>query len=125
MADRAAAVSPHAPGALFAPRPGEIAQAPGTRQLIVDKAFRSICLALALFTLGLVILIVARILVSAVPAMRQYGLSFLTGRVWDPNTDRYGILAETWGTLWTSTLALGLGTAFGLSTAIFLSEGYL
>jgi len=49
----------------------------------------------------------------------------LSGRVWDANTERYGILAETWGTLYTSLLALGLGTVFGLAAAIFLSEGYL
>ena len=45
----------------------------------------------------------------------QYGLGFLTGRVWDPNTERYGILAEIWGTLYTSVLALILGTAFGVA----------
>ena len=50
---------------------------------------------------------------------------FLTGRVWDPNTERYGILAEIWGTLYTSVLALVLGTAFGVAAAMFLSEGFL
>src|SRR5262249_26318510 len=43
----------------------------------------------------------------------------------DPNTERYGILAEIWGTLYTSTLALILGTTFGVAAAIFLSEGFL
>jgi phosphate transport system permease protein len=73
----------------------------------------------------LVTFIVLRIAFSAAPAMQRYGLGFLSGRVWDPNTERYGILAETWGSLYTSVLALGLGTAFGLAAAIFLSEGYL
>ena len=45
--------------------------------------------------------------------------------MWDPNTERYGILPEIWGTLYTSMLALVLGTAFGVAAAIFLSEGYL
>src|SRR5262249_38067700 len=79
----------------------------------------------ALFTVAFVAFIVGRIAASAIPAMRQYGLAFLAGRVWDPNTERYGILAETWGTVWTSTLALVLGSAFGLADAIFLSEGFL
>ena len=52
-------------------------------------------------------------------------LSFLTGRVWDPNTGQHGIAAEIWGTLYTSILALALGTAFGLAAALFLSEGYM
>jgi phosphate transport system permease protein len=57
--------------------------------------------------------------------MRHDGLSFLTGRVWDPNTGQHGVAAEIWGTLYTSILALGLGTAFGLAAALFLSEGYM
>jgi phosphate transport system permease protein len=110
---------------LFEPRPGEITQAPSGLQVAMDRGFRTLCVVFALFTLALVLVIVARIAMSAVPAVRQYGVSFLVGRVWDPNTERYGILAETWGTLYTSTLALILGTAFGLAAAVFLSEGYL
>jgi len=110
---------------LFEPRPGEITQAPSALQIAMDRAFRTLCITFALCTLGLVVFIVGRITVSAVPAVQRYGVSFLVGRVWDPNTERYGILAETWGTLYTSTLALILGTAFGLAAAIFLSEGYL
>ena len=59
------------------------------------------------------------------PAVERYGFGFLVGRVWDPNTERYGILAEIWGTLYTSLLALVIGTAFGVAAAIFLSEGFL
>jgi phosphate transport system permease protein len=110
---------------LFAPRPGEIANPPSRRQLVVDRAFRSICLTFAWLTICLVGWIVVEIGVSAVPAIRQYGLGFLTGRVWDQNLRQYGILAEIWGTLYTSVLALALGTAFGVAAAIFLSEGYL
>jgi len=110
---------------LFEARPGEITQAPNRMQLVIDRAFRTLCTTFALFTLGLVLFIVARIALSSAPAVHRYGLSFLVGRVWDPNTERYGILAETWGTLYTSTLALILGTAFGLAAAVFLSEGYL
>jgi phosphate transport system permease protein len=63
--------------------------------------------------------------VAAVPAMQRYGIGFLTGRIWDANTERYGILAEIWGTLFTSVLAVAIGTAFGVAVAIFLSEGYI
>jgi len=124
--DRAA--TPHAllsADAPFGARPGEIAQAPSGRQLVADRTFRGICLASALFTVGLVALIVVQIAVSATPAIQRYGLGFISGRVWDPNTERYGILAEVWGTLYTSVLALGIGSAFGVAAAIFLSEGYL
>src|SRR5262245_55268406 len=106
--------------AMFEARPDEIARVPSGRQLFVDRLFRAICLGFACLTVALVTFIVLRIAFSAVPAMERYGTGFLTGRVWDPNTERYGILAEIWGTLYTSILALGLGTAFGVAAAIFL-----
>ena len=121
-------VASHSEAALpgiFDARPGDIAQSPNTRQLVIDRAFRTLCLVFAAATVGLVAYVILGIAISAVPAVRQYGVQFLTGRVWDPNTQRYGIAAEIWGTLYTSLLALGIGTAFGLAAAIFLSEGYL
>jgi phosphate transport system permease protein len=50
--------------------------------------------------------------VAAAPAVRQYGLGFFTTRTWDPHKQQYGILPEIWGTIFTSLLALGIGTAF-------------
>jgi phosphate transport system permease protein len=113
------------PAAVFAARPGEVTQAPSRTQLLIDKAFRRTCFVFACLTIALVTFIVLRIAFAAVPAAQHYGPGFLSGRVWDPNTQRYGILAEIWGTLYTSVLALIVGTAFGTAAAIFLSEGYL
>lgn len=112
-------------GAVFAARPGEVTQAPSRTQLLIDKAFRQTCFVFACLTIALVTFIVLRIAFAAVPAAQHYGPGFLSGRVWDPNTQRYGILAEIWGTLYTSVLALIVGTAFGTAAALFLSEGYL
>jgi phosphate transport system permease protein len=114
-----------APGAVFAVRPGEITQAPTRGQTMLDKAFRGLSFLFACLTILLVTFIVFKIAVSAMPAMRKDGLSFLTGRVWDPNTGQHGIAAEIWGTLYTSILALVIGTAFGVAAALFLSEGYM
>ena len=111
--------------ALFEARPGEIAQAPNRGQVLIDRAFRSVCFSFAALTLALVAFIVLQIAWSAAPAVQRYGVGFITGRVWDPNTERYGILAEMWGTVYTSTLALILGTMFGVAAAVFLSEGFL
>jgi len=112
-------------GTVFEARKGEITQAPTRAQQLIDRVFRGTCFGFACLTIALVTFIVLRIAFSAVPAARHYGLGFLSGRVWDPSTERYGILGEIWGTLYTSVLALILGTAFGLAAAIFLSEGYL
>jgi phosphate transport system permease protein len=114
-----------APATLFVVRPGEITQAPTRVQSLLDKAFRRLCFLFACCTILLVTFIVLRIAISAMPAMRHDGLSFLTGRVWDPNTGEHGIAGEIWGTLYTSILALVIGTSFGLAAALFLSEGYM
>lgn len=110
---------------LFDARPNAIARPPSGRQLVLDRAFRAISFASALFVLGLVGYIVVEIAVSAVPAISRYGFGFLSGRVWDANTERYGILAEIWGTLYTSVLAVIIGSVFGVAAAVFLSEGYV
>ncbi|MGO8813947.1 MAG: phosphate ABC transporter permease subunit PstC [Terriglobia bacterium] len=102
-----------------------ITQPPSGLQRSTDAVFRGLCYSFAWLSVLAVIFIVLRIALSAAPAIRQYGLGFLTSRTWDPNKDQYGILPEIWGTLYTSVLALAIGTAFGVAAAVFLSEGYL
>lgn len=119
------AAPPLSAPAVFESRPHDIARAPSGRQLLIDRLFRSACVVFAWATVALVAFIVLRIALAAAPAVTRYGVGFLLGRVWDPNTERYGILGEIWGTLYTSVLALGLGSAFGVAVAVFLSEGYL
>ena len=103
----------------------QVSRPPSPFQKVADKAFRRLCWGLAWLSVLLVAFIVLRIATSAVPAVRQYGLDFLSGTTWDPNKEQYGILPEIWGTLYSSLLALLIGTAFGVAAAIFLSEGYL
>jgi phosphate transport system permease protein len=105
--------------------PAQISRPPSSRQRVVDVAFRYLCQGFAWLSLLLVIFIVLRIVMAALPAAREHGVQFLTGSVWDPNTGQYSILPEIWGTLYSSLLALILGTAFGVAAAVFLSEGYL
>ena len=102
-----------------------ISQAPSRLQRGTDFAFRGLCYSFAWLSVLAVFFIVLRIAFAAAPAIRQYGLGFLTTRTWDPNQEQYGILPEIWGTMYTSVLALGIGTAFGVAAAVFLSEGYL
>lgn len=125
MAAHPASTAIHSDAVLFEARPGEITQAPTLRQIVIDRAFRGLALVCGVLTLALALFIVVRIAVYAAPAMQRYGFGFLTSRVWNPNTEQYGILGEIWGTLYTSTLALIIGTVFGVAAAIFMSEGYL
>jgi phosphate transport system permease protein len=102
-----------------------IAQPPSTTQQAVNTAFLGLCRGFAWLAIALVVFIVAKIALTAVPAMRLHGIGFLTGTKWDPNEAVFGILPEIWGTLYTSILALVLGSVFGVAAAIFLSEGLL
>lgn len=79
----------------------------------------------AWLTVALVVYIVFQIGVPAMPAIREYGLGFIAGTKWDPNQNQFGILPEIWGTLFSSVLALVLGSIMGLAVAIFLSERFL
>ena len=103
----------------------EITQPPTRLQQNTDLIFRKLCQALACLSALLVVFIIVKIVTAAMPAMKEYGLQFVTGATWDPNKNQYAVLPEIWGTLYTSLLALMLGTFFGLAAAIFLSEGYL
>ena len=102
-----------------------ISRPPSRTQRWSDVVFRRVCYAFGCLCVLLVAFIVLRIATAAVPAIRQYGLGFLTGTTWDPNKDQFGILPEIWGTLYSSVLALIIGTVFGVAAALFLSEGYL
>src|SRR5262245_45652226 len=104
---------------------GQVSQPPSTLQRVADGSFRGLCQVAAWLSALLVVFIVLRISSVALPAIREYGLGFLTGTVWDPNTRQHSILPEIWGTLYSSVLALMFGSAFGVSAALFLSEGFL
>jgi phosphate transport system permease protein len=103
----------------------QIWQPPTQTQRWLDGAFRRLCVGFAAFTILLIAWLVLEIAIRAMPAFREYGLGFIYGTTWDPNKAQYGILPEIWGTLYTSLLALVVGSAFGIAAAIFLSEGYL
>ena len=57
--------------------------------------------------------------------MSDHGVGFVTTAVWDPGRGNFGILAEIWGTLYSSILALIIAGFFGISVAIFLTQDFL
>ena len=75
---------------------------------------------------GLVLLIFIGVIISlvmgAMPAIRAFGLSFLTSSAWDPTDDEFGGLPSIYGTLVTSVLAMIVAVPVGIGIAIFLTE---
>jgi phosphate transport system permease protein len=108
------------------PVPGESISSPPTgSEILLDRTFRGFTQICTWFVILLVVCILVEIGGKALPAMKEYGLSFLTSTTWDANKSRFGILPEIWGTLYSSLLALTIGGFLGVTMAIFLTQGFL
>jgi len=71
-----------------------------------DTLFALLAQSAAWLTLALLLGIIASLVLGAMPAIREYGLSFLWRSEWDPVENRYGGLVMIYGTLMTSFIAL-------------------
>lgn len=76
----------------------------------------------ASFVLLLLISIFFTLLVSSIPSIKVFGLSFIFGKTWDPVSVDFGALPFLIGTLLTSILVLIISTPFSLCISIFLGE---
>lgn len=90
------------------------------------KAGEEIAYLVTLGASALVILVVVLLVyqlwtASALP-IHKFGLSFLSGTTWDPNSGEFGALPFIYGTCVTSFLALLIAVPTGLGAAIFLAE---
>jgi len=102
-----------------------LSRPPSKGDILFDKSFRWLTLAFTWATIFLLGYIAFKIGGQALPAVAQYGLTFLTTTTWDVNAGQFGILPEIWGTLYSSFLALIFGGFFGVSVAIFLTQDFL
>ncbi|MFY9717610.1 MAG: phosphate ABC transporter permease subunit PstC [Thermoplasmata archaeon] len=71
--------------------------------------------------LSLSIVIVGILSFGASPTIRALGWRFLTGTIWSPNANIYGVIPFVDGTLLTSGVALFLAVPLALGAAIFLT----
>jgi phosphate transport system permease protein len=62
------------------------------------------------------------LMIASLPALRQFGFSFLMGKTWDPVRGEFGALAFLLGTLMSSFMALLICMIFSLPVSIFLGE---
>jgi len=102
-----------------------IARPPSTGEIIMDRGFRWLAFAAGVAVVALLLYILFIIGEEALPAMRREGLGFLTRSVWAPGRGQFGILAEIWGTLFSSLLALAIAGFLGVAMALFLTQDFL
>ena len=87
-----------------------------------DNAFHLLTLAAAWAVLILLGGVIAALVVGSVPAIRAFGLNFLTTEAWNPVTEKFGAMAAVYGTIVTSLIAMAIAVPVGLGIAIFLTE---
>lgn len=87
-----------------------------------DKVFR-----LLLILSGLLMIIILSgmflsLVFSSLTSIKEFGVSFLFSKSWDPVNNQFGALPFIIGTLLTSVISLFISIPFSLSISIFLSE---
>src|SRR5215217_5720490 len=90
--------------------------------VVADRIYRAAILGFALCVPILLLLIFLEVGVAAWPALRQFGLQFLTSSAWDPVAGQFGAAPAIAGTIITSIIALVIATPLALGGAIFLSD---
>ncbi len=102
-----------------------ITRPPSSAEYLTDRTFRTLTLVAAAIIIVLVAYILWNIGGQALPAIRDYHIGFLTSSTWDVQNQKFGILPQIWGTLYSSLLALISAGFFGLTVAIFLTQDFL
>jgi phosphate transport system permease protein len=87
-----------------------------------DAAFRSLLLVAAVLMLLIVGGMILALTVKAMPSIRQFGFSFITGREWDPVKSQFGALPFIYGTIVSSLIAIVISVPLSVGIAIYLVE---
>jgi phosphate transport system permease protein len=84
--------------------------------------FRSLLLGAALLVIVVVGAMILALASESMLSIRQFGFSFLTGRLWNPIKGNFGALPFVYGTIVSSLIALLISVPLSLGIAIFLVE---
>ncbi len=87
-----------------------------------DRVFYAVTAAFALVVVLGLSAMAAELARASWPSLREFGLGFVVGRVWDPVHSVFGALPFVYGTLVSSALALLMAVPIALGAAIYLSE---
>lgn len=89
---------------------------------IGDRLYRIAITFFAICVPILLLLLAWEIGVAGWPALREFGLGFLSSSTWDPVRGVFGAAPAIYGTIVSSIVALIIATPLALGVAIFLSE---
>lgn len=89
---------------------------------VSDRIYGAVLLVFGLTLPALFAFIVFRVGVSALPAIRAFGVSFITSSEWNPVEGQFGALPFIFGTVVSSVVALLIAVPLSVGLAIFLTE---
>ena len=90
---------------------------------VTEAVMRLLLTVCGLAAVGFVIVITGYLVVSGIPAIQEIGLiDFLTGTVWKPNQEQFGILPVILTSVLGTFGAILIGVPLGLLVAIYLGK---
>jgi len=87
-----------------------------------DILFRVITRISAFSVLLLLVAIIVSLVIGSMPAIKAFGLNFLSSSEWNPVTEEFGALVPIVGTLVTASIALVIAVPVSFGIALFLTE---
>ena len=88
----------------------------------VDSFYRNITRLAAFAVFGVLAGIIVSLYFGALPSINKFGIDFLWTNAWNPVTEKFGALAQIYGTFVSSLIAMALAVPVGIGIAIFLTE---
>lgn len=100
-------------------KPKPIAQ---EKKLSGDLIFRWVTTIFAMSILAILALMLTEMALQSIPAIKQFGLKFVTASEWDAVNGNFGALPYLYGSVVSSVLALALATPLSIGAALFITE---
>jgi phosphate transport system permease protein len=94
----------------------------GARLRLSDAVFHNLTRGAAILVLVILGGVIIALVQGSLPAMREFGFSFLYEERWNPVTEKFGAFAPIYGTLVTSIIAMAIAIPLGLLISLFLTE---
>lgn len=92
------------------------------RKLNGDRIFKLTLQGLGIFIVSLLVLMVILLIQQSLPAIKEFGLSFIQSKIWNPHEDEMGGKAFLFGTLLTSLLSLAIALPVSVASSLFISD---
>src|SRR5271169_4740850 len=92
------------------------------RLRLSDATFRHLTRGAAILVLLILGGVIVALIQGSLPALREFGLSFLYEERWNPVTEKFGAFAPIYGTIVTSLIAMVIAVPLGLLISLFLTE---